>query len=86
MFDFFKKSKKQSLSKCEITDEQVAAFFKADSEAREAAGLKDRPGDYTFICPNCGSKCTGTWSSSHIDTNHLYGRTDCFTCDIHLIV
>ncbi|MBQ2839971.1 MAG: hypothetical protein IJE70_01340 [Oscillospiraceae bacterium] len=67
-----------------LTDEMCAAFFKADSEARKAAGLEGLPGEYTFICPNCGTKCTGSWHAMYGPDN-LHGRTDCFTCDIHLM-
>lgn len=61
MFNFFKKKEKQTVAKCELTVEQSAAFFKADSEARKAAGLENLPGEYTFTCPKCGSKCKGSW-------------------------
>ena len=65
--------------------EQSAAFFKADSEAKKAAGLENKIGSYTFICPNCGSECKGEWVRfDHL--GNLHGRTDCFTCDIHLMV
>ena len=65
--------------------EQRAAFFKADSEARKAAGLENKIGSYTFTCPNCGSLCKGEWVRfDHL--GNLHGRTDCFTCDIHLMV
>lgn len=65
--------------------EESAAFFKADSEARKAAGLENKIGSYTFTCPNCGTLCKGEWV--HFDhLGNLHGRTDCFTCDIHLMV
>ena len=65
--------------------EESAAFFKADSEARKAAGLENKIGSYTFTCPNCGSECKGEWVRfDHLGS--LHGRTDCFTCDIHLMV
>lgn len=41
--------------------EESAAFFKADSEARKAAGLENKIGYYTFTCPNCGTECKGEW-------------------------
>lgn len=65
--------------------EKSASFFKADSEARKAAGLENKPGEYTFTCPNCGSKCKGSWHTMY-GVDNLHGRTDCFTCDIHLMV
>ncbi|MBQ3603304.1 MAG: hypothetical protein IJN25_00120 [Clostridia bacterium] len=68
-----------------ITDEMCAAFFKADSEARKAAGLENKIGSYTFTCPNCGSECKGEWVRFD-SLGNLHGRTDCFTCDIHLMV
>ena len=65
--------------------EESAAFFKADSEARKAAGLENKIGSYTFTCPNCGTLCKGEWVRfDHLGS--LHGRTDCFTCDIHLMV
>ena len=65
--------------------EQSAAFFKADSDARKAAGLENKIGSYTFTCPNCGTLCKGEWVRfDHLGS--LHGRTDCFTCDIHLMV
>ncbi len=68
-----------------LSIEQSAAFFKADSEAREKAGLTDLPGEYTFECPNCGSLCKGSWTDINGKDN-LHGQTGCHTCDIHLIV
>ena len=65
--------------------EESATFFKADSEARKAAGLENKIGSYTFICPNCGTKCKGSWHAMY-GMNNLHGRTDCFTCNIHLMV
>lgn len=65
--------------------EESAAFFKADSEARKAAGLENKIGSYTFTCPNCGSECKGNWVRFD-KCGNLHGRTDCFTCDIHLMV
>ena len=67
-----------------ITDEMCAAFFKADNEARKAAGLENKIGSYTFTCPNCGSECKGEWVRFD-SLGNLHGRTDCFTCDIHLM-
>lgn len=65
--------------------EESAAFFKADSDARKAAGLENKIGSYTFTCPNCGTLCKGEWVRfDHLGS--LHGRTDCFTCDIHLMV
>jgi len=65
--------------------EESAAFFAADREARKAAGLENKIGSYTFTCPNCGSECKGEWVRfDHLGS--LHGRTDCFTCDIHLMV
>lgn len=65
--------------------EESAAFFKADREAKEKAGLVNKIGSYTFTCPNCGSECKGEWVRfDHL--GNLHGRTDCFTCDIHLMV
>ena len=68
-----------------ITDEMCAAFFKADSEARKAADLENKIGSYAFTCPNCGSECKGEWVRFD-SLGNLHGRTDCFTCDIHLMV
>ncbi len=68
-----------------ITDEMCAAFFKTDSEARKAAGLENKIGSYTFTCPNCGAECKGEWVRFD-SLGNLHGRTDCFTCDIHLMV
>lgn len=65
--------------------EESRAFFEANREARKAAGLEDKPGEYTFTCPNCGSECKGSWHSM-FGANNLHGRTDCFTCGIHLVV
>ena len=65
--------------------EESAAFFKADSEARKAAGLENKIGSYIFTCPNCGTFCKGEWVRFDCMGN-LHGRTDCFTCDIHLMV
>ena len=65
--------------------EESTAFFKADSEARKAAGIENKIGSYTFTCPNCGTICKGEWVRfDHL--GNLHGRTDCFTCDIHLLV
>ncbi len=65
--------------------EQSRAFFKADHEAQEKAGLVNKIGSYTFTCPNCGTLCKGEWVRfDHL--GNLHGRTDCFTCDIHLMV
>ena len=68
-----------------ITDEMCAAFFKADSEARKAAGLENKIGSYTFTCPNCGSQCKGEWVRFD-SLGNLHGSTGCNTCHIHLIV
>ncbi len=89
MFEFLKKKKKQaSMPNAETIEksaEKSAAFFKADQEARKAAGLEDKVGSYTFTCPNCGSECKGEWVR-HDHNGNIHGRTDCFTCDIHLMV
>lgn len=90
MFEFLKRKKKQESVRFdekafEVCEKESAAFFKADSEARKAAGLENKIGYYTFTCPNCGSQCKGEWVRfDHLGS--LHGRTDCFTCDIHLIV
>lgn len=65
--------------------EQSHAFFEADNEAREKAGLKDKEGVYTFQCPNCGSPCRGSWVWMK-PNNEMHGYTGCSTCDIHLRV
>ena len=65
--------------------EKSNAFFKADREAREKAGLVNKIGSYTFTCPNCGTKCKGEWLRFD-STGNLHGHTDCFNCNIHLIV
>lgn len=64
---------------------EIESFFKTDSEARKAVGLENLPGEYTFTCPNCGTHCKSSWHSLY-GADNLHGRTDCFTCDIHLIV
>ena len=68
-----------------ITDEMCAAFFKADSEARKAAGLENKIGSYTFTCPNCGSQCKGEWVRFD-SLGNLHGHTSCQKCNIHLMV
>lgn len=65
--------------------ERGAAFFKADNAARKSAGLENKIGTYTFTCPNCGTLCKGEWVRFD-SMGNLHGRTDCFTCDIHLMV
>lgn len=65
--------------------DKKGTFLEADSDARKNAGLENKIGSYTFICPHCGSECKGEWTRfDHL--GNLHGRTDCFTCDIHLIV
>ena len=65
--------------------EESAAFFKADSEARKAAGLENKIGSYTFTCPNCGTLCKGEWVRFD-SMGNLHGHTDCQKCNIHLMV
>ncbi len=65
--------------------EKSVAFFDADHEAKEKAGLVNKIGSYTFTCPNCGTLCQGNWVRFD-HAGNLHGRTDCFTCDIHLMV
>ena len=65
--------------------EKTAAFFKADKEAEEKAGLKNKLGSYTFTCPNCGSECKGVWVRFD-EFGNRHGRTDCQICNIHLMV
>ena len=65
--------------------ERSAAFFKADTEARKAAGLDNKIGSYTFNCPNCGTLCKGEWVRFD-SLGNLHGGTGCPTCNIHLRV
>lgn len=65
--------------------EKSAAFFKADKEARKAAGLENKIGSYTFNCPNCGTLCKGEWVRFD-SLGNLHGGTGCPTCNIRLIV
>ena len=65
--------------------EKSAAFFKADQEAEEKAGLKGKLGSYTFTCPNCGSECRGVWVRFD-EYGNRHGHTGCQTCNIHLMV
>ena len=51
----------------------------ADTAARKAAGLENRPGRYRFPCPVCGASCTGRWTTYH---GQLHGRTGCCRCGI----
>ena len=61
------------------------AFFQADREAQEKEDLVNKIGTYTFICPNCGSKCKGEWVRFDSFGN-LHGYTGCYNCNIHLMV
>lgn len=61
--------------------ERTRKFFQADSEARKQAGLKNKAGEYTFICPNCGAHCRGSWVKFK---GSLHGGTGCKTCNISL--
>lgn len=63
--------------------EQSRKFFQADSEARKQAGLENKAGEYTFICPNCGAHCRGSWVKFK---GSLHGGTGCKTCNISLRV
>ena len=63
--------------------EKSARFFKADQEARKKAGLENKPGTYTFTCPNCNSLCKGSWV---LMGQQLHGSTGCSICNIHLMV
>lgn len=65
--------------------EESAAFFKADTEARKAAGLENKIGSYTFNCPNCGTLCKGEWVRFD-SLGNLHGGTGCPICNIHLRV
>ena len=65
--------------------ERSAVFFKADTEARKAAGLENKIGSYTFNCPNCGTLCKGEWVRFD-SLGNLHGGTGCPTCNIHLRV
>lgn len=86
MFDFLKKKKNTpETNAVELTDEQAAAFFKADKEAKEKADLVNKIGTYTFTCPNCGSLCKGEWVRFD-SLGNLHGHTGCHTCNIHLMV
>ena len=89
MFNLWKKKKDEHTeidkNVVELTDEQAAAFFKADKEAEEKAGLTGKLGTYTFTCPNCGSECTGSWVRFDAYGSR-HGSTSCNTCHIHLIV
>ena len=68
-----------------ISMEKSRAFFKADREAREKAGLTNLPGEYFFNCPNCGTLCKGGGTALH-GMDNLHGHTGCQTCNIHLMV
>ena len=57
------------------------AFLAANFAAREAAGLKNKPGRYEFICPNCGTLCVGDWI---MFGGELHGGVGCPVCDIFL--
>lgn len=89
MFNLWKKKKEEQTkveeNKVELTDEQVAAFFKADKEAEEKAGLTGKLGTYKFTCPNCGSECTGSWVRFDAYGSR-HGHTGCQTCNVHLMV
>ncbi|MBR3995303.1 MAG: hypothetical protein IKI97_08490 [Clostridia bacterium] len=89
MFNLWKKrideQIKNNENTVELTDEQAAAFFKADKEAEEKAGLTGKLGTYTFTCPNCGSECTGNWVRFD-SLGNRHGHTGCQTCNIHLMV
>lgn len=68
----------------EITfDQRDTRFLQADFEAREKAGLANQAGTYTFTCPNCNSKCIGSWMWVG---EQLHGKTGCKTCGICLMV
>lgn len=56
-------------------------FFQADSEARKQAGLENKAGEYTFVCPNCGNVCVGSWVKFK---GSLHGGTGCKACNIRL--
>lgn len=58
-------------------------FLEADGKARKEAGLENKAGSYTFVCPNCQSLCKGEWVWSE---GKLHGGTSCDTCGIRLIV
>ena len=68
-----------------LSEEETAAFFKADQVARKAAGLEKKIGTYTFTCPNCGTLCKGEWVRFD-SLGNLHGGTGCPTCNIHLRV
>lgn len=86
MFNFMKKKKDiQGTNAVELTDEQVAAFFKADKEAKEKADLVNKIGTYIFTCPNCGNLCKGEWVRFD-SLGNLHGHTGCQTCNVHLMV
>lgn len=65
--------------------EKSRAFFQADREAAEKAGLVNKLGSYTFTCPNCGSECKGEWVRFDRHGNR-HGHTGCYVCNIHLMV
>ena len=65
--------------------EKSRAFFQADREAEEKAGLVNKLGSYTFTCPNCGSECKGEWVRFDAFGNR-HGHTGCYVCNIHLMV
>lgn len=61
--------------------EKDKKFLAVAFSARKMAGLENRPGRYTFVCPNCGMLCVGNW----IDIGgELHGGTECRTCGILL--
>ena len=89
MFNLWKKKKDEhatiETNTVELTDEQAAAFFKADKEAEAKAELTGKLGTYKFTCPNCGSECTGSWVRFDSPGNR-HGHTGCQTCNVHLMV
>ncbi len=70
------KKYKQEVEKCK-------AFFKANREAREKAGLTNKAGKYTFTCPNCFSICEGNWLCH---CGEIHGNVGCDVCNIHYII
>lgn len=63
--------------------ERTRKFFQADHEARKQAGLENKAGEYTFVCPNCGAHCRGSWVKFK---GSLHGGTGCKACNIWLRV
>ncbi len=68
-----------------LSKEKTQNFLKADKEARKAAGLENKPGTYSFVCPNCQTLCYGDWKGIKGESS-LHGKIECPVCKISLSV